>query len=84
MFNETLLHEKENFYSRLIMEDITDAHYAHSKKFCKDFKIKKLEEYHDLYVQRNTLLLADVLENFRYMCLKNMNLTKRNFFQLLD
>ena len=40
MFNETLLPEKKNFYSRLIMEDITDAHYMHSKRFCKDFKIK--------------------------------------------
>ena len=40
------------------MEDITDADYAHAKRVCKDFEIKNLGEYHDLYVQGNTLLLA--------------------------
>ena len=65
--NETLLPEKEDFYSHLIMEDITDADYAHSKRVCKDFEIKNLGEYHDLYVQSDTLLLADVFENFRNM-----------------
>ena len=59
-FNETLLHEKEDFYSYLNMEKIV----------CKDFKIKKLGEYHDLYVQSNTLLLADVFQNFKNMSLK--------------
>ena len=46
------------------MEDITDADYAHRKRICKDPKAKTLEEYHDLYVQSNTLLLADIFENF--------------------
>ena len=68
-FNETLLPEKEDFYSHLNMEDITDADYAHAKRVCKDFEIKNLGEYHDLYVQSDTLLLADVFENFRNTCL---------------
>ena len=68
--NETSLPEKEDFYSQLNMEDITDADYTHVKRVCKDFEIKNLEEYHDLYVKINTLLLADVLEDFRDMCLK--------------
>ena len=59
-FNETSLPAKENFYSLLNMEDITDAGYAHAKRVCKDFEIKNLGEYHDLYVQSDTLLLADV------------------------
>ena len=50
------------------MEDITDTDYAHG--VCKDFETKNLGEYHDLYVQSNTLLLADVFENFRNMCLE--------------
>ena len=41
------------------MEDITDADYEHAKRVCKDFEIKNLGEYHDLYVQGNTLSLAD-------------------------
>ena len=51
------------------MEHITDAEYTHLKIFCKDFKIKCLGEYHDLYVQSDTLLLTDVFENFQNMCL---------------
>ena len=52
------------------MEDITDADYAYAKRVCKDFGIKSLVEYHDLYAQSDTLLLADVFENFRNMCLE--------------
>ena len=47
------------------MEDITDADYVHAKIVCKNFEIKNLGEYHDLYVQINTLLLADAFKNFR-------------------
>ena len=64
-FNETSLPEKEDFYSHLNMEDITDADYVHAKIVCKDFEIKNLGEYHDLHVQSDTLLLATVFENFR-------------------
>ena len=42
------------------MEDITDADYVHAKEFCKDFEIKNSEQYHGLYVERDTLLLAVV------------------------
>ena len=54
------------------MEGITDADSMHSKRVCKDFEIKHLGIYHDLYVQSKTLLLADVFKNFRKMCLKNI------------
>ena len=69
-FNETSLPEKEDFFSHLNMEDITDADYALVKRVCKDFDIKNLAEYHDLYIQIDTLFLADVLENFRNIFLK--------------
>ena len=49
------------------MEDITDADYVHTKEVCKDFGIKNLGEYHDLHVQSDILLLADVFENLRNM-----------------
>ena len=73
-FNETSLPEKEDFYSHWNIEDITDVDYAHAKLICKDFDIKNVGKYHDLYVQSNILLLVDVFENFRNMCLKIMNL----------
>ena len=63
-FNGTLLPEKEDFYSQLNRDDITDVDYAHAKRVCKGFETKKLAEYHDLYVQSNTLLLADVFEKY--------------------
>ena len=52
-FNETLLPEKEDFYGHLNIEDITDADYTHAKGVCKDFEIKHLAEYHELYVKRH-------------------------------
>ena len=46
------------------MGDITDEDYAHAKRVLKDFEIKIFGEYHNLYVQSDTLLLATVFENF--------------------
>ena len=69
-FNETTLPEKEEFYSKLNIEDITDADYIHARRVYKDFEIKNLGGYHDLYLKSNTLILADIFENFRKMCLK--------------
>ena len=68
-FNETALPPKKDFYSNLNLEDISDEDYAHGQKLCDVFKIKNLGEYYDLYVQSDTLLLADIYENFRNMCL---------------
>ena len=64
-FNRKSLPEKEDFYSQFSMVDVTD-----SKRVCKDFEIKNLGEYHDLYVQSDKLLLADVFENVGNMCLE--------------
>ena len=61
------------------MEDNANADYAHVKRVCKDFEIKNLWEYHDLYVQSDTLLLADVFENFRNICLKIYKLDPAKF-----
>ena len=65
-FNETTLPEKEF----LNIEDITDADYAHAKRVCKDFEIENVGEYNDLYLNSDTLLLADVFENYRKTCLE--------------
>ena len=62
--SETSLPDKEAFYNNLNMEDITDVDYKHAKIVFKYLINENLGDYHDLYVQSDTLLLADVFENF--------------------
>ena len=78
-FNEKLLPSKKDFYSNLNMEDINDIDYRHANNVFKRFKLKNLGDYHDLYVQSDTLLLADVFNNFRDMCIKEYELDPAHF-----
>ena len=73
-FDETSLPNKESFYRSLNMENIDDIYYRHGDNLFKRFKLKNLGEYHDLYAESDTLLLADIFENFRNTCLKVYNL----------
>ena len=66
--NETSLPPKKDFYSELTLEDICDKDYNHAQKVWEVFEINILGEHHDLYVQCDTLLLADVFEKFRDTC----------------
>ena len=79
IFDETSLPDKEAFYSSLNMEDITDADYRHVKRVFKNFDNKNLGNYHDLYVQSDTLLLSDVFENFRNKCNKIYGIDPAHF-----
>ena len=81
-FDETLLPNKESFYSNLNMENIDDIDYRHGNNVFKIFKLKNLGEYHNLYVKSDTLLLADVFENFRNTCLKVYELDPAHFLSL--
>ena len=81
-FNETSLPSKESFYSSLNMEDIDDIDYRHGNNVFNKFKLNNLGDYHDLYVQSDTLFLADVFENFRDMCLKEYELDPAHFLSL--
>ena len=53
------------------MEGIADTDYTYAKRICKNFEIKNPQEHHDLYVQIDTLLLADIFENFQN-CLESI------------
>ena len=78
-FAETSFPDKADFYSSLNMEDITDADYRHEIRLFKNFNNKNLGDYHDLHVQSDALLLADVFENFRNMCIEVCELDLAHF-----
>ena len=67
---ETQLPSREAFYSKLNDEGISDENYAHAREVWKTFELKSLKYYHNLYNKVDVLLLADVFENFRNICIK--------------
>ena len=81
-FDETSLPYKESFYSSLNMENIDDIYYRHGNNVFKRFKLKTLGEYRDLCIQSDTLLLADVFENFRNMRIEVYELDPAHFLSL--
>ena len=81
-FDEKIIPGKELFYSNLTLENISETDYAHANNVFKKFNINNLGEYHDLYVRSDTLLLADVFENFRQSCLNNYELDPAHFVSL--
>ena len=81
-FNEISLPSKEDFYSNLNMENIDDIDYRHGNNVFKRFELENLRQYPDLYVQSDTLLLADAFENFRDMCIKEYELDPVHFLSL--
>ena len=81
-FDEASLPSKKDFYSSLNMENITDIDYRHAKRVFKIFNNENIGiciYQYNLYVQSDTLLLADVFENFRNMCLKEYKLDPAHF-----
>ena len=64
------------------MQVITDVGYRHAKKVFKNFNNKTLGDHHDLYVQIDTLLLADVFENFRNKCIEIYKLDPAYFLSV--
>ena len=81
-FNETSLPPKKDFYSELTLEDITDKDYNHTQKVFKEY-CTDMGDYHDLYVQTDTLLLVDVFEQFRDKCIEIYGIDPSYFYSVL-
>ena len=77
-FNETTFLSRKAFYSKLYLKDTTDEDYTAQKLF-RGFEIKNLGEYHDLYVEIDTLFHAGVFENFRNKFIKIYELDPAHF-----
>ena len=71
---------KENFYSTLTMENISDVDYEHAQKVWDTFHMNSMKDYHDLYLQTDVLLLADCFESFRKKCLEFYKLDPAHFY----
>ncbi|XP_073254782.1 uncharacterized protein [Porites lutea] len=79
-FTETCLPPKEEFYSKLNDEDISDDDYKHAIKVWNTFGCNTIRDYHDLYLKSDVLLLSDVFENFRKTCLKHYKLDPVHYY----
>ena len=78
-FDQTELATKEQFYSILNDQHVTNGEYDHARKVWKTFDIKTMREYHDLYLKSDLLLPADVFESFR-TCLQHHKLDPCHHF----
>ena len=83
-FNETSLPSTERFYSNLNMSGVNDGDYDHTCSVWREFGIRSMGEYHDLYLRTDVVLLVNVFESFRRVCLETMDLTHHIFTQRQD
>ena len=77
---ETRLPSKRDFYSTLTETGIKEKEFDHAKEVWDYFGCTTLGKYSDLYLKIDVLLLADVFENFRDVCMRAYNLDAAHYF----
>ena len=78
-FNETSL-PASSFYSKLSMSGISNGDYEHAYEVWREFEIRNMGEYHDLYLKMDVILLANVFKEFRRVCMENYGLDPAHFY----
>ncbi len=81
-FSETELPGIENFFSKLTEEHISDEEYAHAQTVWDAFQMRDMEDYHNLYLKTDVLLLADVFETFRGVAREKYGLDPLHYITL--
>ena len=79
-FHQMELPTKEQFYSVLNDQHVTNGEYDYARKVWKTFNINTMGGYHDLYLKSDVLLLADVFESFRKTCSQYYKLDPCHYF----
>ena len=79
-FKKSSLPRIEKFYSNLNMPGVSDGDYEHACSVWREFGIRNMGEYHDLYLRTDVVLLANVFESFRRVCLENYELDPSYFY----
>ena len=79
--DETSLPPKDAFYSKLTGEGITDEDYQRAQTALNEFNIETMKDYHNLYNLSDVLLLADIFENFRNICMNHYRLDSAWYFR---
>ena len=79
-FNETQLPSKDDFFSQLTQDAITDEQYCHATNVWEIFNLQTMGDYHDSYLRSDILPLADVFENFRSTCLQYYKLDPCHYY----
>ena len=79
-FEETSLPSIDRFYSNLNMAGVSNLDYEHACSVWREFGIRNMGEYHDLYLRTDVILLANVFESFRQVCLENYGLDPSQFY----
>ena len=79
-YEESQLPPIEAFYSNLNMSNVSDDDYEHAQSVWKEFRIRNLGEYHNLYLRTNVILPVNVFEAFRDTCLEHYSLDPAHFY----
>jgi hypothetical protein len=79
LFSLEGLPSKDKFYSSLYESEVKDEDYQRAQKVWDHFEMKTMKDYHDLYLETDVLLLADVFENFRRTCMENYKLDHAHY-----
>ena len=79
-FEEKQLPSKDEFYSKLNMSGISEKDSQHACKVWNEFGLKNMGDYHDMYLKTDVILLANVFESFRKVCLDSYGLDPAHFY----